>query len=500
MAGSGDVLGGRYRLGALLGRGGMGEVWSAEDLRLRRAVAVKVVTRELGGDPTALARFRREAEAAARLDHPGITAVHDFDEHGGRPYLVMQLLDGRELDALRGSSPGVLLGLMVQVAEALAHAHGQGVVHRDLKPGNLMCLPGGRAKICDFGLARDLAASTLTMSGTVLGTPAYMAPEQWRAEPATPRTDLYAFGATLHTLLAGAPPFSGTTVEQLRHQHLNVAPPRLSEVRPGLPRELDGILQRLLAKDPADRYGDALQVARELRRLPVTAARDERQDTQATQPGGTATRHLTGDGSTALAIVGSRWDVIKRNAQVSGKVAFWVGAAIGAVSSIGPGNEPPLTDQRTGPLAKLIMGGWELGLLLGAVVGLLGVLAGVLGRLDTFVLDADKLVITRRGQGDKALTLYWGAMERIAVDSYKWRLLVWFQPSRQPSAEWILHHGVEDDPSGCRVVFSGGASGRGSLRRLRAALPGYAGSLYEEGGFYNVHAFRPAPTDHVPDP
>lgn len=250
----------------------MGQVWSADDARLRRAVAVKVLSADLGRDPRALARFRREAEAAAKLDHPGITSVYDVNEHNDHPYIVMQLLSGSDLDALRREQPDRLLDaaqvveLMAQAADALAYAHSHGVVHRDIKPSNLMCSPGGGVKICDFGLARDLDASTeLTLPSTVMGTPAYMAPEQWRAEPATVHTDLYAFGATLHTLLTGVPPFPGPSVELLRHQHLNAGPPRLADLRPDLPGALNDLLQRLLAKQPADRHADAAQVAQTLR-------------------------------------------------------------------------------------------------------------------------------------------------------------------------------------------------------------------------------------------
>ncbi|WP_433249296.1 protein kinase domain-containing protein [Actinomadura nitritigenes] len=259
----GMVLSSRYRLRRRLGRGGMGEVWVAQDEELDRPVAVKIVLAGLDGDPQSLVRLRKEARTAARLQHPGITVVHDIGEHDGHPYFVMELLSGRDTRTLLTGSPGGLpladvLPLMAQVADALAYAHERGVVHRDIKPANLMVLPGGEAKICDFGIARYAEASTqITATGGLLGTPAFMAPEQWKGDPVAPRTDLYAFGATLHTLLTGAPPYPGPTPMALMHQHLTTPPPHL---RADLPASLDGLLQRLLAKDPAARPASAREV------------------------------------------------------------------------------------------------------------------------------------------------------------------------------------------------------------------------------------------------
>src|SRR5712691_2727615 len=212
MAGPGTVLGGRYELIRRIGRGGMGEVWQAEDRALRRPVAVKIVPADPSADPELARRLRNEALTAAQLQHPGITVVHDIGGHEGDSYLVMELLDGQNLSEILASHPGGLplataVTLMTGVADALDYAHRKGVVHRDVKPANVMLLNDGTGttvKICDFGVALLADATRLTTSG-VPGTPLFVAPELFRGEPADARSDLYAFGITLHALLTGEP-------------------------------------------------------------------------------------------------------------------------------------------------------------------------------------------------------------------------------------------------------------------------------------------------------
>ncbi|HEX2313093.1 MAG TPA: serine/threonine-protein kinase, partial [Thermomonospora sp.] len=270
---SGAVLVGRYRLTTRLGQGGMGEVWAADDMQLRRRVAVKIVLAAVGASATLIARLRREAENAAQLQHPGITVVHDIGEHEGHPFFVMELLDGTDFTAILAANPGGLpVGRVLEtgaaVAEALAYAHRRGVVHRDIKPGNLMELAEGGVKICDFGISRSTdATGDLTGTGGMLGTPAYMAPEQYEGRPADARTDLYAFGCTLYAMLVGGPPFDGETLPALMRQHLTVEPVPPSRRRPEIPAELDHLVLWLLAKNPADRPASAEEVARRLRDL-----------------------------------------------------------------------------------------------------------------------------------------------------------------------------------------------------------------------------------------
>lgn len=263
------TLGGRYELKELLGRGGMGEVWLARDLSLlRRDVAVKVLS-SLGG-ASAVRRFQREAAILAGLQHPGITVVHDAGEHDGFLFIVMELLRGRDLGHVLAERGGPLpveraVDVARQTAVALAAAHGRGVVHRDLKPGNLFVQPGDEMKICDFGIALTADASAaLTTAGSVLGTPLYMAPEQWRGTGVDARADLYSLGCILYEMLTGRAPFAAAgSVYALLHQHVEDAPAPPRELRPELPTYLDDLVLTLLAKDPAARP-DARVVAHEL--------------------------------------------------------------------------------------------------------------------------------------------------------------------------------------------------------------------------------------------
>ncbi|WP_158702554.1 protein kinase [Kitasatospora sp. MMS16-BH015] len=320
----GEVLGGKYLLEALIGRGGMGEVWSAHDRELDRPVAVKIVD----ADPGLTARLRREARTGARLQHVGITVVYDIGEHRGRPFFVMELLAGIDFQALIEASPTGLpvarvVELTAPVADALHHAHRHGVVHRDIKPANLMELVGGGVKICDFGIARHADATAgLTAPGTVLGTAAYMAPEQYEGKDTGPAGDLYSFGATLHALLVGGPPFPGPSLPAFMRQHLTQPPARLTELRPGIPAELERLVLALLAKDPADRPVSAAEasdtlraVAEGLRRsalspapppstdrarlLPLPPAREE------------ALRSTAGDVSTEVEFVNRRSETVR---------------------------------------------------------------------------------------------------------------------------------------------------------------------------------------------
>lgn len=274
------LLGGRYQSEELLGTGGMGEVWRGRDLRLDRPVAIKVLSAAGLDEPMAAERFDREARTAARLTHPHIVAVYDFGTEENDSYLVMELVEGRTVSALIADGPLPVeqaVSIAVQTCDGIAAAHAVGVVHRDVKPGNLIVTPSGTVKICDFGIARlpqVAGENSLTGPATKLGTSSYMAPEQALGRPVDPRTDLYGLGCTLYAMLAGTPPFAGDPLSVL-HQHVNDPPPPLRERRPDVPVALDTLVSELLAKDPADRPTDARQVRHRLAALltsPVSVA------------------------------------------------------------------------------------------------------------------------------------------------------------------------------------------------------------------------------------
>ncbi|BFV57325.1 hypothetical protein KCMC57_up24290 [Kitasatospora sp. CMC57] len=266
---AGDVLDGKYELIAEIGRGGFGVVWRAVDTRLGREIAVKVISdsAELGaGD---LARFRHEARAVAKLNHPHIVTLHDLGETvTGSPYLVMELVQGRSLAAVvKRSRPGLpqVLDWLGQVCVALAAAHRAEVVHRDIKPENIMITDSGSAKVLDFGIARlDGRPGGLTTVGTVIGSPVYLAPERWADGPVDGRVDLYAVGCMLYELCVGQRPFNAGTVVGLMRQHVDLDPPRPRQLAPELPLPLERLILDLMAKNPADRPADGLEVARRL--------------------------------------------------------------------------------------------------------------------------------------------------------------------------------------------------------------------------------------------
>ncbi|TQJ17274.1 serine/threonine-protein kinase [Kribbella jejuensis] len=258
---NGEVLAGRYRLLTLLGRGGAGEVWQAEDTVLARQVAVKLL-RSLDGDPMdAVERFRAEAQSAARLTHPNVVATYDVGTEGDHVFLVMELVPGPDLAKLMRTSglptPGMVETIATQGARALDAAHEAGIVHRDIKPANLLLAPDGTLKMTDFGIAKR-AGNETTGLGVLLGTASYVSPEQVRGEPATPASDWYSFGCVLHELLTGTPPFTGPTADVVMRQHLDVPPPPIT--RTDVPAELAGLVTHLLAKDPAARPSSAADV------------------------------------------------------------------------------------------------------------------------------------------------------------------------------------------------------------------------------------------------
>jgi tRNA A-37 threonylcarbamoyl transferase component Bud32 len=260
------VLGSRYRVIRHLARGGMAEVYVAEDELLSRSVAVKVLFPELAQDEQFVERFRREARAAASLNHHNIVSVYDFGEDEDSWFIVMEYVKGPTLrDIIRSEGamePGRAAGIAAEVAAALAVAHAQGIVHRDVKPANvLLADPEGTVKVTDFGIARAAnARQSLTMPGTVLGTATYLSPEQAQGGEVDRRTDIYSLGLVLYEMLAGKPPFTGDTPVAIAYQAVREIPPPPSTHNPRVPAALDAIVMRAIAKDPAGRYPSATEM------------------------------------------------------------------------------------------------------------------------------------------------------------------------------------------------------------------------------------------------
>ena len=271
MTNSGVLLNNRYRLDELIATGGMGQVWRATDELLGRLVAIKLVQEGGPSGPPAPAlagaddfreRFRHEARNSAGLSHPNIATVYDFGDDANRPYLVMELVEGQSLAQLlaaRGPLPAQeVSAILGQAALALQAAHTAGVVHRDVKPANIMVTPGGMVKLTDFGIARAAAGSGLTRTGEMLGTPHYLAPEQVHGLPATAASDVYALGVVGHELLTGQRPFTGESIVATALAHVTQQAPELPD---SVPLSLRSALQSALAKDPADRPQSAAALA-----------------------------------------------------------------------------------------------------------------------------------------------------------------------------------------------------------------------------------------------
>ncbi len=259
---------GRYRVDGLLGTGAMGEVYRAYDPVIDRPVAIKIVRTELAagsGSEQWLQRFRREARAAGRRFHPNIVAILDFGEDDGMPFLAMEYVDGRSLDAILKTSgpldPARSVSIITQVLSALGFAHQNGIVHRDIKPSNIMVLNSGEVKVADFGIAR-IDASEFTIVGDLLGTPAYMAPEQFAGAPVDKRTDLFAAGVILFEMLTGVKPFRGKSITEIISFMENRGPEDIRALNPAVPDSLKRVITKALAFDPARRYDNAAEFSK----------------------------------------------------------------------------------------------------------------------------------------------------------------------------------------------------------------------------------------------
>ncbi|SOC89383.1 serine/threonine protein kinase [Curtobacterium sp. 314Chir4.1] len=273
---SGLTFGGRYQLSSRVAIGGMGEVWQATDLVIGRTVALKILKDEYLGDPGFLERFRAEARHAALVNHEGIANVFDYGEEDGSAYLVMELVPGEALSTMieREHTLPVdkVLDIVAQTANALQAAHAVGLVHRDIKPGNLLITPDGRVKITDFGIARIADQVPLTATGQVMGTVQYLSPEQASGHPASPSTDIYSLGIVAYEALAGRRPFTGESQVAIAMAHINEQPPALPG---GIPEPVSALVMSCIAKKPADRPATAANLARAaqaLRRGDVAAA------------------------------------------------------------------------------------------------------------------------------------------------------------------------------------------------------------------------------------
>lgn len=265
MAALGDVLGGRYRLVELLGQGGMATIYRATDAQLGREVAVKVLHPQYGRDPDFVARFKQEAMAAASLSHPNIVGVYDFGTDADGPYIVMELVDGEDVATLLARNgplpPRQAARLAAEVAHALAAAHARGIVHRDVKPGNILVSSDGRVKVADFGIARAWADARLTLPGVTLGSVHYFSPEQALGEQATAQSDIYSLGIVLYELLTGRRPWEGDNAAAVAMARISAPPPLVSDVRPNVPPVLEAIDRKALSPDPGARYPSAAAMA-----------------------------------------------------------------------------------------------------------------------------------------------------------------------------------------------------------------------------------------------
>jgi len=324
-----------YRVLSKVGEGGMGVVYSAEDTRLGRSVALKFLPPDLSRDPEALQRFKREARTASALNHPSICTIHEIGEDGGQHFIVMELLEGKTLKHLIAEQPmplGRLLEVAIEVADALEAAHAQGIIHRDIKPANILVTSRGHAKILDFGLAKlgpartrltrhQAESPTITGAGAdyssgpgmVSGTTAYMSPEQIRGEELDPRTDLFSYGLVLHEMATGRPAFAGQTTGVLFDGILNRTAVRVTAVNPELPPELDRIVGKALEKDRDVRYQTASDLRADLERLKrdTSAARSGAASVSLGAPRAGRTRNtylrLAGAGAAVALLVAGGW-------------------------------------------------------------------------------------------------------------------------------------------------------------------------------------------------
>jgi eukaryotic-like serine/threonine-protein kinase len=338
------LLGGRYELDGVVGRGGMAEVYRARDIRLDRIVAVKTLREDLARDATFQARFRREAQSAASLNHPSIVAVYDTGEDAAGPthvpYIVMEYVDGRTLRELlrddRRLLPERALEITDGVLRALDYSHRNGIVHRDIKPGNVMLTRSAEVKVMDFGIARAVsdAQATMTQTAQVIGTAQYLSPEQARGERVDARSDLYSTGCLLYELLTGRPPFTGDSPVAIAYQHVRENPVPPSRIDPEIPPWADSIVLKAMAKDPAERYQSAAEMRTDIQRalsgVPVAAPPPTEMYMPGTQRMGPATMMAGAPGGPTGTMAPYRGDGYGGQ-QRSRRALWWILGAVAAL-------------------------------------------------------------------------------------------------------------------------------------------------------------------------
>ena len=271
------ILGERYELGAMIGTGGMADVYLAQDVRLNRQVAIKILRSDLARDPSFVTRFNKEALSVAALNHPGIVSVYDSGKEdspsGAMPYIVMEYVEGKTLRELVNKGERFALNRAVEITEgiliALQYSHKNGIIHRDIKPGNIMITDNGDVKVMDFGIARALADTGATMTSTwnIIGTAQYLSPEQATGTQADARSDLYSVGCLLYELLAGRPPFTGDTPVAIAYQHVSAPLTPITEIQESLNPDLNAFFSIALAKDANERYQSANAMLKDLKKL-----------------------------------------------------------------------------------------------------------------------------------------------------------------------------------------------------------------------------------------
>jgi eukaryotic-like serine/threonine-protein kinase len=271
MATTPNVLIDRYEVGRLLGAGGMAEVYEGRDRLLARRVAIKVLLSQYARDPAFLARFKREAQAAASLSHPNIVAVYDTGVQDGTNFIVMEYVEGRTLrDLLRIGGPPPperAAGIAADVCNALAAAHARGLIHRDVKPANVMLTPDGTVKVMDFGIARATTSETITQTQAVIGTAQYISPEQAQGQTVDFRSDLYSLGCCLYEMLTGVVPFTGATPVAIAYRHVREDPTPPRQLNPDVSPALEAVVLKAMAKNPDERYQTAVEFRQDLDRV-----------------------------------------------------------------------------------------------------------------------------------------------------------------------------------------------------------------------------------------